>query len=298
LTTSGKGRAKGWSVLLWSAALGAAFLCADAPCALAGSEIQPGATGPDSAFVSLRVETIPPGLLVLLDGVKVGRSPVGPLWLPAKRMRVQALPEDPRRFEPGRDGAVLTLARGRDTTVVLDLRPSVLVRSAPEPATLALLDPSAPGAETAAGQTPIRLLPSALARRSLRFDAAEHADTTLAGEALLRMADAGGGVATVQLRRVVPVHPPAAARGRPLLKRTWVRLSLIGLGAALTGSAAILRREGDRWYERYQLSSDPDQIPGYYDKTIHYDRLASAALGAGQVAITAGLFLLVVGSDR
>jgi hypothetical protein len=77
-----------------------------------------------------------------------------------------------------------------------------------------------------------------------------------------------------------------------------VRLSLIGIGAALTGSAAMLRREGDRWYERYQLASDPDLIPGYYDKTIHYDRMASAALGAGQVAITAGLFLLVVGSDR
>jgi hypothetical protein len=298
LTTSGKGRAKGWSVPLWSAALGAALLCADASCAFAGSEIQPGAAGPDSAFVSLRVETIPPGLLVLVDGVKVGRSPVGPLWLPAKMMRVQALPEDPRRFEPGRDGAVLTLARGRDTTLVLDLRPSVLVRSIPEPATLALLDPSSPAAENAAGQTPIRLLPAALTRHSLRFDAAEHADTILAGEALLRMADAGGGVATIQLRRVVPAHPLVVARGKPLLRRTWVRLSLIGLGAALTGSAAILRREGDRWYERYQLSSDPDLIPGYYDKTIHYDRLASAALGAGQVAITAGLFLLVVGSDR
>lgn len=298
MTTSGKGLAKGRSVPLWSAALAAALLCAGPSRAIGGSEIQPSATGPDSAFASLRVETLPPGLLVLLDGVKVGRSPVGPLWLPAKMMRVQALPEDPRRFEPGRDGAVLTLARGRDTTLVLDLRPSVLVRSAPEPALLTLLDSSAPGAEAAAGQTPIRLLPAALARRSLRFDAAEHADTILAGEALLRMADAGGGVATVALRRVVPIHPPLGAHGKPLLKRTWVRLSLIGIGAALTGSAAILRREGDRWYERYQLSSDPDEIPGYYDKTVHYDRLASAALGAGQVAITAGLFLLVVGSDR
>jgi len=139
LTTSGKGLAKGRSVPLWSAALAAALLCAGPSRAIAGSEIQPSATGPDSAFASLRVETLPPGLLVLLDGVKVGRSPVGPLWLPAKMMRVQALPEDPRRFEPGRDGAVLTLARGRDTTLVLDLRPSVLVRSAPEPALLTLL---------------------------------------------------------------------------------------------------------------------------------------------------------------
>ena len=103
---------------------------------------------------------------------------------------------------------------------------------------------------------------------------------------------------TIGLRRVAPTPAPARGRGKPLFKRTWVRLSLIGVGAALTGSAAILRREGDRWYDRYQSSSDPDQIPGYYDKTIRYDRLASASLGVGQVAITAGLFLLVVGSDR
>ena len=75
-----------------------------------------------------------------------------------------------------------------------------------------------------------------------------------------------------------------------------MRLSLIGIGAALTGSAAILRREGDRWYDRYMASSDPDAIPGYFDKTVRYDRLASASLGAGQVAITLGLFLLVTES--
>lgn len=283
---------------LGSAALAAAVLGIAASRSNAGSEIQPDAGIPDSAFAALRVETLPPGLLVLVDGVRVGRAPVGPLWLPAKLTRVQALPEDPRRFEPGRDGAVVTLARGRDTTIVIDLRPSVLLRSVPEPALLSLIDPRSPGAEAAAGETPIRLLPQALAGRSLRLEAHEHADTTVAGDALVDLAGARGGVATIELRRVAPAHPPEPARGRPLLKRTWVRLSLIGIGAALTGSAAILRREGDRWYDRYQASSDPDKIPGYYDKTIHYDRLASASLGVGQVAISAGLFLLVVGSDR
>ena len=282
-------RSAAFAVPLWSIA---------ATCALAGSEIQPGAAGPDSALASLRVETVPPGLLVLVDGVKVGRAPVGPLWLPAKLVRVQALPVDPRRFEPGRDGAVLELTRGRDTTVVLDLRASVLLRSIPEPAVLALVDPASPGAATVLGETPIRLLPPTLLGRSLRFEAPEHADTTLEGAAIVSLADAGGGIATIELRRVAPFPTPVLTRGTPLWKRTWLRLSLIGIGAALTGSAAILRREGDRWYERYQLSSDPDRIPGYYDKTIHYDRLASASLGVGQVAITAGLFLLVTGSGR
>ena len=266
--------------------------------AVAGSEIQPDAAGPDSAFASLRVETLPPGLLVLVDGVKAGRAPVGPLWLPAKLVRVQALPEDPRRFEPGRDGATVTLARGRDTTIVLDLRPSILLRSAPERALLALLDPAS-GAATPIGETPIRLLPPTLSGRSVRLEAPEHADTILAAETIEGLARAQSGVATVSLRRVAPSPLPLPiARGTPLLRRTWVRLTLIGIGAALTGSAAILRREGDHWYERYQASSDPDLIPGYYQKAVHYDRLASASLGAGQVAITAGLFLLVMGSDE
>jgi len=299
LTTNRTGHTKGWSVSLGGAAraaLCALLLCAPATRALAGSEIQPDATGPDSAFASLRVETMPPGLLVLVDGVKAGRAPVGPLWLPAKLVRVQALPDDPRRFEPGRDGAVLTLTRGRDTTIVLDLRPSVLVRSVPEPAVLALLDPASPGASTPVGETPIRLLPPMFTGRSVRLEAPEHADTILAGETITSLARAQNGVATISLRRVAPAPVPVA-HGKPLFRRTWVRLTLIGVGAALTGSAAILRREGDRWYERYQSSSDPDRIPDYYDKTIRYDRLASASLGAGQVAITAGLFLLVTGSN-
>ena len=295
MTTRRESRTKGWSVTLWSVALAAALQGVVASEALAGSEIQPDHAGPDSAFASLRVETLPPGLLVVVDGVRVGRAPVGPLWLPAKRVLVQALPLDPRRFEPGRDGATLTLTRGRDTTIVLDLRPSVLVRSVPEPALIALVHPVSHRLEGPASETPIRLLPSALAGRAIRLEASAHADTVFSDEALLALAAAGDGVATIALRRVAPDPLPMMKR-KPIWRRTWVRLSLIGIGAALTGSAAILRREGDRWYERYQSSSDPDAIPGYFDKTVHYDRLASASLGAGQVAITLGLLLLVTES--
>lgn len=296
MTTRRKRRTKGWPASLWSVAIAASLQGVVASEALAGSEIQPDHAGPDSAFASLRVETLPPGLLVVVDGVRVGRAPVGPLWLPAKRVLVQALPADPRRFEPGRDGATLTLTRGRDTTIVLDLRPSVLVRSVPEPALVAVVDPVSHRMEAPAAETPIRLLPSALMGRAIRLEASAHADTTFSDEALLALAAAGNGVATIALRRVAPDPLPATAKRKPVWRRTWVRLSLIGIGAALTGSAAVLRREGDRWYERYQSSSDPDAIPGYFDKTVHYDRLASASLGAGQVAITLGLLLLVTES--
>ncbi|HKQ18970.1 MAG TPA: hypothetical protein VJW75_04420 [Candidatus Eisenbacteria bacterium] len=297
MTTRGKSRTKGWSVTLWGVALAASLQGVLASEALAGSEIQPDHAGPDSAFASLRVETLPPGLLVVIDGVRVGRAPVGPLWLPAKRVLVQALSPDPRRFEPGRDGATVTLTRGRDTTIVIDLRPSVLLRSVPEPASVALVHPVSHRLEAPAAQTPIRLLPAALSGRAIRLEATAHADTTLSDEALLALATAGDGVATIALRRVAPDPLPTVKR-KPIWRRTWVRLSLIGIGAALTGSAAILRREGDRWYERYQASSDPDVIPVYFDKTVHYDRLASASLGTGQVAITLGLLLLVTESAR
>jgi hypothetical protein len=302
LTTSRKRRANGWAVRLGSAAATAALLGAGATRALAGSVLQPGAAGPDSAYASLRVETIPSGLIVLVDGVRAGRSPVGPLWLPAKPARVQALSEDPRRFDTGRDAALVPLAPGRDTTIVLDLRPSVLLRTVPEPALLTLRDRTV-GAEdrdTILGETPLRIIPGRVERRALRLEADDHADTTLAADALLAMAAAGGGgPVTIALRRV-NLSAPAPADGRkpPLLRRRWVQYALIGVGAALTGSAAILRREGDRWYERYLSSSDPEEIPGLYDKTIRYDRLAAGALGAGQVAITAGLFLLVTGASR
>lgn len=259
--------------------------------ALAGSPVQPDVARPDSAAATLRVETLPPGLLVLVDGVKVGRSPVGPLWVASKPIRVQAIPPDPRTFDTGRDAAVVTPAPGDARTVILDLRPSVLLRSEPEPATLFLRAGTGAEADSLAGVTPIRLLPGSLEGRALRLEAPEHADTVLAGADLLRLASRDGGPITIAMRRVAPHLPPPAPRP-PLLRKRWVHLAMIGTGAALTGVAALLRREGDRWYARYESSSDPAAIPRYYDRTVHYDRLAGTSLGTGQALLTAGLFLL------
>ena len=56
--------------------------------------------------------------------------------------------------------------------------------------------------------------------------------------------------------------------------------ALIGAGAVLTGTSAVLRHEADGWYDRYLASSDADEIPRLYDRTVHYDRLAGATLGS------------------
>lgn len=263
--------------------------------ACAGSSLVPEGARPDSAVATLRVETLPPGLVVLVDGVRVGRAPVGPLWVPAKAIRVQALSEDPRRFEPGRDTVLVTPKAGDALTVAIDLRPSVLVRSLPEPAALFLEAPA--GGDSLLGDTPLRLLPARLEGRAFRLSAAEHGDTVLTGEALLAIAPAGGP-ATVRLRRVAPHRIPEPPRAPPIYRRRWFQLAMIGAGAVLTGTSAVLRHEADGWYDRYLSSSDSREIPRLYDRTVHYDRLAGGTLGSGQVLLTAGIFLLVTSATR
>lgn len=245
-------------------------------------------------MATLRVTTRPSGLVVVVEGVRVGRSPVGPVWVPAKTLRIQALPEDPRRFEPGRDTVLVTPHAGEALEVAIDLRPSVLLRTQPEPASLFLEDIS-PGRDSLVGETPLRLLPSALERRAFRLEAPEHADSALSGEALLALAPAGGP-AMVALRRTAPHVLPEPPRPPPVYRRRWFQLALIGAGAALTGTSAVLRHEADRWYDRYLASSDSREIPRLYDRTAHYDRLAGASLATGQVLLTTGIFLLVTGA--
>ncbi|HLQ66818.1 MAG TPA: hypothetical protein VK123_06235 [Candidatus Limnocylindrales bacterium] len=279
------------------AALTALAALTAAACAHAGSMLTAEGSRPDSVSATLRVVTIPPGLMVLVDGVRVGRAPVGPLWVAAKTSRVQALPEDPRRFEPGRDTVVVSPGQGESVTATIDMRPSVLIRTAPESAALFLQEGAASGADSLLGETPYRALPSRLERRALRFSAAEHADSSVSGESILALAPQGGPI-TIVLRRVAPHLPPGPPRSPPLVRRRWFQIALIGAGAALTGTSAILRHEGDRWYSRYLSSSDPVQIEGFYNRTAHYDRLAGASLGGGQVLLTSGIFLLVTSVTR
>jgi hypothetical protein len=167
----------------------------------------------------------------------------------------------------------------------------------PEPAALFLEDGAAAGTDSLLGETPYRALPYRLERRAFRLMAPEHADTTFSGEWILSRAPQGGTV-TVALRRVAPHLLPEPPRKPALIRRRWFQLALIGTGAALTGTSAILRHQADRWYDRYLGSSDPDEIERFYDRTAHYDRLAGSSLGSGQALLTAGIFLLVTSVTR
>ena len=261
---------------------------------LAGSYLQRDLAPPDSSAGGLVVETSPPGLLILIDEVQAGRSPLGPVWVPAKTVRVRALPDDPRSFDTASDEAQVVIKAGTTSHVFLDLRPRVMLRSLPEPARVFRI--TSAGQDSLLGETPLPLGPAFLEGGRFVFRARDHADTTLAGESLLDLGRIPGR-ATVSLRRTadtLPVGTPV----KPVYRRRWVKWGLVGVGAVLTGAAALLRREGDQWYDRYLDSSDRSVLDTYFDRAVHYDRLSLASLGVGQVLFTGGLVLLVNGDGR
>jgi hypothetical protein len=240
------------------------------------------------------VETSPPGLIILIDEVQAGRSPVGPIWIPAKTVRVRALRDDPRAFDSAADGTQAVVRPGVTTRLFLDLRPSVVLRTTPDPARVYRVTGSP--RDSLLGETPLSLAPSLLDGSRFRIQARDHADTVVTGESLIALAGSGRG-AGVFLRRVAESIPATPAKVAFHRKR-WVQWSLVGVGALLTGTAAILRREGDQWYDRYLDSSDRGVLDTYFDRAVRYDRFSLASLGAGQVLFTGGLVLLVSGSGR
>ncbi len=258
----------------------------------AGSFLQREFAPPDSTAGALVVETEPPGLLILVDEVEAGRSPIGPVWLPAKTVRVRALADDPRRFDTAQDEVQAVLRPGSTTRVFLDIRPSIMIRSTPEPARVLLL--AAPDRDSLLGETPLAVQPGLLQRNRVRLLAPDHADTMMWGDTLIDRAETSGAAA-VSLRRVAQTLP-VAVRRPPLHRRRWFQWTLVATGAGLTGAAAILRREGDRWYDRYLDSSDRRVLDTYFDRAVRYDRFSLASLGVGQVLFTGGLVLLVSGS--
>ena len=249
---------------------------ADSTVAAPGATARAPGVSPDSAagLSWVSVVTIPPGLRVFVNGVDAGTSPVEPREVASGRVLVRAFAPDPRRFEPDADGVAATLAPGETLHVRLDLRPRILLRSAPEPARVALLATGAGGAESAAGETPLRLAPGRLETALVRVGAAGYADSIVSGPDLLDRAEIREGVVTIALRSL---HlPPAGPPPKPsLFGRSWFRWALIGTGAALTGTAAILRHEGDRSYDRYLQETRPAEIERLYDQTVRYDRWSS-----------------------
>lgn len=225
--------------------------------------------------------------------MEAGRSPLGPIWIPAKTVRVRALRDDPRRFDASSDEAQARLLPGVVTHVFLDLRPSVMLRSVPEPARVYRV---AAAQDSLLGETPLSLRAALLEGIRLRLEARDHADSVVEGGSLLALDQSGARVA-VSLRRIAETLPPVPPK-TPLLRKRWLQWSLVGVGAALTGAAAVLHDDGDRWYNRYLESSDRRVLDTYFDRAVHYDHLSLASLGVGQVLFTGGLVLLVNGFGR
>jgi hypothetical protein len=271
-----------------------AALLALAARADAGSYLQREAQAPDSSAGALVVETAPPGLLILIDGIAAGRSPLGPLWIPAKPVRVRALLDDPRRFESMQDEALVSIRPGTTAHTFLDLRPGVTIRTVPEPARVYRI--AAAGPDSLLGESPLTLRPALLERNRFRIGSPDHADTVASGESLIALSLQSGS-AWIPLRRVSRTLPVEAPRP-PIYRRRWVQWTLVGVGAGLTGAAALFKREGNRWYDRYLQSSDRLVLDTYFDRAVRYDRLSLASLGVGQVLFTGGLFLIVSGSSR
>ncbi len=303
MTSSGRRhRAQGWVAVTAAALLaaGAARAESAAPVdSLLESAPADSAVGPplppSPAWVD--VATDPPGVRVWIAGLDAGLSPTGPIEVAPGTVVVRTFAGDPRRFDPTPDGAVVTTAPGETLVVRLDLRASVLLRSDPEPATIARLPRGPEGADRVEGATPLRLPPARLEGALLRFGARGYADTVVAGSALLAEALRGDGAATVALRSL-RLPPPAPPRPPALWGRRWFQWGLVGLGAALTGGAALLREKGDRTYDRYLQETRPAEIERLYDRTIRYDRWGSVSLGVGQGALTAGILLMITGLGR
>jgi hypothetical protein len=71
----------------------------------------------------------------------------------------------------------------------------------------------------------------------------------------------------------------------------WV---LLGGGLALDIGSFYLAGKADDSYRSYQHGTDPATLAHDYDQAVQYDRWASGTLILGQVAIGAGLYLLLI----
>ena len=271
---------------LWAAAFSSA---AAEPPGLASTAAPPFAPA-DSATATIRVETVPPGLEIWIDGTLAGRSPVGPLTVPARKVRIRAVSADPRRYASAPDIAELELKPGANQVVHFDLRPPAVIRTRPEPASVLRLRGWAGTLDSLLGETPLTVPASAIESDSLRFRLQGFADTTLEGSRFL-----AEGSAPVELRRVSFVPERERTKGTPILKRRWFQWALIGAGSILCASAVVLREKGDDTYDQYLDSTNAAEISDLYDQTVHYDRLAAVTLVSGQVLLVGGLVLLVTG---
>lgn len=285
--------------LVLGAVIGVLLAAVGAP--VAHAQGAPPAAGGDSTAIPgeirhawLRVDTVPPGLLVFVDGDPVGRSPLDSIPFEPGIVHVRVRRDDARRFDRESDERTLTLRPGELSRVSLDLRAPVALESVPEGAEVFSGEGASAAPSASVGETPLRLAPAILAERTFRLSSAGFADSVLPGASILALAERHG-TATVALRRTAPLLLEQE-RGRSFFKRRWVQWGLVAVGAGLTGASALLKHQGDLWYDRYLDSSDRRVLDTYFDRAVHYDHLSLVSLGIGQAVFTGGLVLLVSGS--
>ena len=71
----------------------------------------------------------------------------------------------------------------------------------------------------------------------------------------------------------------------------WI---LLAGGVALDVGSFVLAGKADDYYRDYQSGTDPATLAHNYDQSVQFDRWASGTLILGQVAIGAGLYLLLI----
>lgn len=231
---------------------------------------------------------------MLVDSLAAGRTPIDSLRLAPASYLVRVVAPDPRRFDPAIDAVQITLHRGASVSVLIDVRPSVLLRSTPEPASVFLTARALEAPDSLLGETPLRVRPSVVEPARLRFARPGYADTTLFGAAFVGDSTA---VSSVRLRSGRSLAPPpaSASAGAPVYRKGWFQWTLIGIGAVLSGAAVVFHHQGDVAYDGYLQSSDVTEIPGLYDDAVRYDRWAAVSLGVGQACLVSGFVLLVTG---
>jgi PEGA domain len=265
----------------------------DVPDSADVAPVTPPLPPPPPPSATLSIETQPPGLQVQIDGAPVGRSPVGPLAVPPGSHRIRAIPADPRRYGVSSTETVVTLPEGTERTVRFDLRPPVVLRTDPEPALVTRTGQPA-AADSLLGSTPLSIRPAIIETAWLRFTREAFADTTVAGAAFLSASEQ----LRVPLRRVSKEVSRSGPPSRvPVYRKRWFQWSLVGIGAVLTGAAAVWHREADTTYDEYLASSNAEEIPDLYDRTIDLDRKATTSFLFGQAAMIGGALLLLTGQS-
>jgi hypothetical protein len=83
-----------------------------------------------------------------------------------------------------------------------------------------------------------------------------------------------------------PEVPLASAKN---VSHRWSHLAIVA-GAGMIGSSFILADHANHTYDEYLAATDPAEIAELYDRTVRYDRLASAALLGGEVMVAVGLY--------